>query len=59
MPNHDIRPGETANDVLSRLIDEELERHGFSAPKPTQPADSLEKILTDYPELFGKSKAGS
>ena len=60
MPNDDqhVRPGESVDGFLGRLIDEELERHGFSAPKPAPEADSFEKILADFPEIFGK-KTGS
>lgn len=60
MPNDKKRPDETDDDFLGRLIDQELERHGLSAPAPTpEPeTDSLEKIHADFPDLFGKPKTG-
>lgn len=58
MPNDKIRPGETVDDFLGRLIDEELERQGFSAPAPKPTVDSFEQIEKDFPDLFGKTKAG-
>ena len=55
----DIRPGESVDDFLSRVTDEVLARHGLLTPTPTPEADSLEKIHADFPDLFGKPKAGS
>lgn len=56
--NQHIRPDETVDAFLGRLIDEELERQGISAPAPTPApvADSAEQIRADFPWLYGKKE---
>lgn len=56
MRNDKIRPSETVDEFLGRMIDEELERRGLSAPSSPPEADSAEQIRADFPWLYGKKE---